>query len=137
MGRWLDRPDLYQDVPAFDLLSQTPELQAHQFGYNCDFVGYFPLPQYHSQNPNWGLLAVNHEYTSPELMFPGYLFGSPTQEQIAVELAAHGVTIVEVERQAGEEWRYGVGSHFNRRITGETWMEITGPAAGHDWMKVS
>ncbi len=52
-------------------------------------------------------------------------------------MAAHGVTIVELVRLPVGGWRYRIASDFNRRITGETALEITGPAAGHEWLKVS
>ncbi len=133
--RWGD--PLHPGVPPLDVRNQTAERQARQFGYNCDFVGYFPLPHFRSRNPHRGLLAVNHEFTNPELMFPEYDSTRPTREQVDVELAAHGVSIVEVERREGREWHYRVDSRFNRRTTAETVMEITGPAAGHDWLKVS
>jgi secreted PhoX family phosphatase len=69
-------------------------------------------------------------------MFPGFV-GTPTLEQVNVELMAHGVSIVEVRRHAGREWNYEVASSSNRRITGETEIEITGPAAGHEWMQTT
>src|SRR5687768_6882976 len=125
------------DVPPFNVTNQTAELQAQQFGYNCDFLAYFPLPHYHTRVSSHGILAVNHEYTIPELMFLGYIPGSPTQEQVDVELAAHGVTFVEVVHPPVHGWRYRAASDFNRRITGETPIQITGPAAGHEWLKVS
>jgi secreted PhoX family phosphatase len=128
---------LHPDVPPFNVTHQTAELQAQQFGYNCDFLAYFPLPHYHTRVSSHGILAVNHEYTIPELMFLGYIPGSPTQEQVDVELAAHGVTFVEVVHPPVHGWRYRAASDFNRRITGETPIQITGPAAGHEWLKVS
>jgi uncharacterized protein len=128
---------LHPDVPPLDILNQTAELQAGQFGYNCDFVGYFPLPQGQLRRSAHGLLAVNNEFPNSELMFPGYVPGNPTQAQVDIELAALGVSIVEVIRLPWQEWRYRVASDFNRRITGETEVEITGPARGHDWLKVS
>lgn len=133
--RWGD--PLFPAAPVFDLLHQNAETQSTQFGYNCDFVGYFALPRYRSNNPNRGLLAVNHEYTTPELMFPGYVPGTPTQQQVDIELAAHGVSIVEIRRHGGKAWRYEQSSPLNRRITATTEMEITGPAAGYDWLQVS
>jgi secreted PhoX family phosphatase len=32
---------LHPHVPPLDILEQSAELQAQQFGYNCDFVGFF------------------------------------------------------------------------------------------------
>ena len=133
--RWGD--PLFPGVPPFDVHSQTPLLQTQRFGFNCDFLGFFSLPQHRSQNPSSGLLCVNHEYTSGTEMFPGYAPGSPTLTQVDIELAAHGVTVVEVKRRARGQWQYDVRSPLNRRVTGETPIDITGPAAGHDWMKVS
>jgi secreted PhoX family phosphatase len=128
---------LHPDVPALDILDQSAELQAQQFGYNCDFVGYFPLHQGPFRRSSRGILAVNNEFPNSELMFPGYVPGSPTQQQVDVELAALGVSVVAVVHLPQRGWRYIVASNFNRRITGETEIEITGPASGHDWLQVS
>ena len=122
---------LKKDVPGLDLSGQTAERQGNQFGYNCDFVAYFPL----NNQADRGLLAVNHEYSQGELMFAGYDPQNPTREQVDIELAAHGIAIVEVQHQNNRGWHYLSDSRYNRRVTGETEIEITGPVAGHDWMK--
>ncbi len=127
---------LSANAPAHNVWQQTPAAQAEQFGYNCDFVGFLPLPP-GSGVSNRGILCVNHEYSSPELMFPGYDFNNPTRNQVDVELAAHGISIVEVARAADGTWSYVRGSQYNRRLTGETPMRISGPVAGHDWLKTS
>lgn len=123
-------------APAFNLEAQTPEAQAQQFGYNCDYVGYFGLPNPASRDSNRGLLAVNHEYTNPELMFRNYQAGNPTRAQVDIEIAAHGLSIIEIARQP-RAWEMVAGSRFNRRYTGETPMELTGPAAGDESLRTS
>lgn len=111
--------------------------QLTQFGYNCDFIGYMPLP-IGSNNSNHGLLCVNHEYTNRELMFPGVKEGGDlTKEQVDVEMAAHGHSVIEVKK-TGTRWEVVANSQYARRITMlDTVCEVTGPAAGHDRLKTS
>jgi secreted PhoX family phosphatase len=132
--RWGD--PVFRDSPAFNPLTQSKLSQEHQFGYNCDFVSYLPLP-YGSNNSIQGLLWVNHEYTNEKIMFPNYDIQNPTQTQVDVGIAAHGASVVEIRRGASNDWQVINSSLHNRRITGETEMEITGPAAGDALMKVS
>jgi uncharacterized protein len=128
---------IFENAPALDWNVQNRATQEKQFGYNCDFTGYFPLPHYRAHSPRKGVLAVNHEYTDPMLMFPSYVPGSPTQDQVDAEIAAHGMSFVRVEMRGQHDWRVVQDSRFNRRVTGETPMLITGPARGHDWMKTA
>lgn len=132
--KWGD--PLITGAPAFDPLNQTAASQIAQFGYNCDWMGYLPLPAFETPNPRSALLVVNHEYTNPELMFknwPGY--AAQTREHTDIELAAHGLAVVELQRSRTGDWTYIVGSRYNRRITANTPMTFTGPAAGSDWLK--
>jgi secreted PhoX family phosphatase len=131
--RWGD--PLFSDSPPFDPANPSAEAGAKQFGYNCDFLGFMPLPA-GSSGATSALLVANHEYTNPEIMFPGYDDESPTQGQVDLELEAHGLAVVELAKSAGA-WSYVVPSRYNRRITGTTPIEITGPAAGHAWMQTS
>jgi secreted PhoX family phosphatase len=132
--RWGDA--LFVDSPAFDISNLTAEAQRKQFGYNNDFISYIPLASGGRKDSRRGLLFVNHEYTNPELMFQGYSVDSVTKNQVDIELAAHGNSIVEIVYKNGQ-WQVATRSHYNRRITAETRIEITGPAAGHDWLKTS
>jgi hypothetical protein len=127
---------LTADAPEHTIWAQTPEAQAKQFGYNCDFVGFLPLPL-GSEASNRGLLAVNHEYTNPELMFAGYSADTPTQNQVDVEIEAHGMSVVEVRRNPNGTWDYDRASTYNRRLTGSTPMTVSGPVADHEWLKTN
>ncbi|MDX2269866.1 MAG: PhoX family phosphatase [Bryobacter sp.] len=127
---------LFPNAPEFDINRQNGETQSMQFGYNCDMIAYFSADGWNTNNSRQGILAINHEYTNGPEMFPGYVAGSPTKEQVDAELAAHGVSVVEV-RERFRTWEYLTTSEYNRRITATTPMEITGPAAGDDLMKTS
>lgn len=136
--RWGD--PLFPDAPEFDPMNQNAEKQARQFGYNTDFIGFIPI----DGASDHGLLVANHEYTNEELMFPGVgvqdskdaNFSKMTKELVDIEMAAHGGAVVEIRRVNGT-WQVVRDSKYNRRITADTLMEITGPAAGHDRMKTS
>ncbi|MBS4047254.1 MAG: PhoX family phosphatase [Alphaproteobacteria bacterium] len=139
--RWGDA--VLADAPAFDPQRQTATAQLKQFGYNNDFIGYLPLPL-GSQSADRGLLFINHEYTSEEVMFPGIgrqeakdkLFKDMTRPLVEIEMAAHGASVIEVQKGAEGKWAVVNGSRYARRIdAGTTPMELTGPAAGHPRMR--
>ena len=134
--RWGDA--LFPDAPAWDPSSQSASRQQRQFGYNNDYIGFLPLTP-NAGDDERGLLCVNHEYTLARLMFPGLgpaRTPELSREQAAVELAAHGGSVVEVARR-GRHWRVVLDSPFNRRITGMTPMRISGPAAGHPRLRTA
>lgn len=135
--RWGDA--LFADAPAFDAHRQSARAQLRQFGYNNDFIGYVPLPPGPDEQAR-ALLCVNHEFTNTELMFPGVSRRQPdtlTREHFAIEMAAHGGSIVEIVQRDGA-WSPVVGSAFNRRITANsTPMRLTGPAAGHPRLRTT
>ena len=140
--RWGD--PLFADAPDFDPTAQTHEAQAKQFGYNNDYVGFIPL----EGSSEHGLLVVNHEYTNPHLMFPGIVkvveadgkkkleLAALTKDQVDVEMAAHGGTIVEIRKQDGK-WQVVRDGKLNRRVTAMTEIELTGPAAGSERLKTN
>jgi hypothetical protein len=127
-------------APPFDPMRQTVGAQLRQFGYNNDFIGYVPLPA-GSKNSDHGLLVINHEYTNTDLMFPGLpekdYNDALTRDQVDIEMAAHGLSVIEVKREGGK-WTVVPKSRYARRITGATTeMRVSGPAAGHDRLKTS
>ena len=121
--RWGD--PVVAGAPAFDPTGQTAAAQSKQFGYNCDFVAVFEHDDHH-------LLWVNHEYTTAAEMLPNYpnpataLVGD-LQPFVDIELEAHGGSIVRLTRANN---RFSVVTDaVNRRITANTPMTFSGPAA--------
>ena len=84
-----------------------------------------------------GLLIMNHEATTDEKLSSHFLHvngGTTTLPRPAAEVdkevAVHGISVVEVRRNAGK-WEYLAGSTFNRRLTPLTEVEISGPVRGN------
>jgi secreted PhoX family phosphatase len=130
--RWGD--PILKGAPAFNPAQQSAAAQLQQFGPNNDFMAFMPLP-YGSNSATRGLLCVSHEYVSPQLMWPGYTAEgynkSITRAQVETEMAAHGHSVVEIEK-SGSIWRVAQDSAYNRRINMlDTAMRVGGPAAGH------
>jgi len=132
--RWGD--PVLPGAPAYDFDAQTAAGQALQFGYNNDYVAFFPML---GNSAKRGILGVNHEYTDEAAMFRGYDAANPTREQVDIGIAAHGLSFIEVAQRPGRRGRYTYDPRgaVNRRITGETLMELTGPAAGAPGLRTS
>ncbi|MDB9375074.1 PhoX family protein [Nodularia sphaerocarpa] len=132
--------------------SQDAATQEKQVGMNHDGMHFFPLPGRSYLNRtsglqvplegrtynNSGILCVNHEYTQEEFLHPG---GNATSTVMTIEKArksqaAHGVSIQEIAKDRfGKNWSVDRNSRYGRRITGNTEMRVSGPAAGDKLMK--
>ncbi|MFI5522185.1 PhoX family protein [Streptomyces platensis] len=130
--RWGD--PILRGAPAFDPDQQSAKAQAGQFGYNNDYMAVLDVPgEQHRQ-----LMVINHEYTDEQLMFAGYDAEAPTREQAEIGWAAHGLSVLVVQEERHNGRLTAVSRHrLNRRITGTTPFEVTGPAAGSDLLKTS
>lgn len=129
--RWGD--PLFSSVPALDFDNQTPEAQAGQFGYNCDYLDIIA-----DRSGRTGVLVNNHEYVNPGIMFPATSDTAELDRRAVIYKAAHGFSVVELRRsKLGQPWRYLVDGRRNRRITADTVFELTGPAAGTDLVKTA
>ncbi len=114
--------------------SNSAAEQALQMGMHHDGLDFFALAE-GGAGSNRGLLAINHEYTDDGLLHPGGQ--TPwTPEKVRKAQAAHGIAVIEVERQAGG-WQMVRPSKYARRITGNTPFAIGGPAAGHAMMQTA
>jgi secreted PhoX family phosphatase len=123
--------------------SNDADDQARQWGMHNDGLVYFPI-----DGSRHGLLAQNNEYADEGLLFPDGV-ANWDAEKTTKALNAHGVSIIEVKRGAhrhhprwrnrrsekDSDWHVVRPSKYARRITGQTPMRISGPAAGDDRLK--
>ncbi|MFG3452574.1 PhoX family protein [Stutzerimonas stutzeri] len=110
------------------------QAQLKQAGDNHDGMHFFPFPE----NPDsHGLLVMNHEYVNPPLHPNGMTFtdGKRPLDEVRKEQAAHGVSVIEVKKDAQGQWQRVMPSRYNRRISGMTPMAVGGPLAGNDALK--
>ncbi len=111
--------------------SNTAEDQANSVGMHHDGMYFFPL----NGSDTDGVLCINHEYIDQNALHPNGrtedINGDRTiAEEIRKEINAHGVTTVRVQLINGS-WQIVKDDPLNRRFTGATEMDITGPLAGH------
>jgi secreted PhoX family phosphatase len=149
---WGD-PIMTGGLPFTGGATETAADQLKQFGMHNDGMHYFPLDQgdddhgHHrghrdhddedgdKASSRHGLLCVNNEYTHEEVLFPdGQIGAGYTLAKTRKSQAAHGVSIVEARRKRGK-WTVVKNSSLGRRVTANTFMHISGPAAGHALMQ--
>ncbi|CAH1043087.1 PhoX family protein [Halomonas sp. TD01] len=116
----------------------TAERQAASVGMNHDGMAGFALDADNASQRF--VLALNNEYIEQDALWapqggPTDAGGKRPAEESRTEINAHGVTIVEVEKDANGHWSHVPGSSYNRRFTSATPMELAGPVAGSDYVK--
>ena len=127
--RWGD--PLWSDAPEFDQSTRgTAASQARAFGDNNDGMAVF-------LSDDRTVMAVNNEYTNIGILWGNRPDSKPAgDDDIRKGLMAHGVSVFEIAPE-GNSWAVVKDSPFNRRITPDTEMELTGPAAGSELLKTS
>ena len=120
---------LWSNGSEFDQTTRgVGESQELSFGDNNDGMALF-------QDGDRNVLAVNNEYVNRNIIFGNRATGLPENaDDIRKGKAGHGVTVCELSH-IDEKWSIVKDSSYNRRITPDTAMEITGPARGHDLLK--
>ncbi|MDP2004621.1 MAG: PhoX family phosphatase [Rubrivivax sp.] len=100
-----------------------------------DGIQYFGLSATGTPDANSSsraLLAMNHEYiTSAFLHANGPSPRPRPASETDIEVACHGVTVVEVAKGSDGAFAYVQNSTFNRRITGTSEFQLSGPARGN------
>lgn len=114
--------------------SNTGEEQEQQVGMHHDGIHFFPIDlKSGGSSSAEGLLVMNHEYINQKALHPAgatYVNDLRPADEVRKEIAAHGVSIVHIKQDSNGTWDIVFGSRFNRRITGNTNMDISGPARG-------
>lgn len=105
---------------SFDYAGFTAEQQEQSIGIGHDGMWYFG-------DGRRGVLCLNHEFGSTQHVTG--VAAPTTLEQVRLMQAAHGVSVVEIERSRRNGWQIR-RSRKNRRITVNTPVEFSGPAAG-------
>ncbi|GGN17703.1 MULTISPECIES: PhoX family protein [Marinomonas] len=122
---------LFSNAPAFDpMTGGTGASQELAFGDHNDGMAFFV-------KDGKQIMAINNEYTNEKTLHANRADGMPINaDDVRKNKAAHGVSIIEVDQRGGK-WGIVQDSPYNRRITADTEMDITGPARGHKWMQTS
>jgi uncharacterized protein len=128
--------------PAFaGDLSETSAVAEQQSGDNHDAINFFPFKNADgSERSDVGLLCINHEYLNAEYYYDKVVSDSTvtfTFEDARKCQAAHGVSVIEVMRNSNGTWTVNRNSTFNRRIHGNTPIDISGPARGNVLMQTA
>ncbi len=108
--------------------------QMLQAGQSHDGMIFFAWPN----DPSRALLVINHEDIESASLHPRGqtrdLAGLRPLAEVEKELAAIGVSVLEIQRNKNGLWERVSASRMNRRITATTPMRLSGPAAGHPLM---
>lgn len=119
--------------------SESADSYNRRIGDGHDGMYFFGLGEagrFDARRSDRGLLCVNHEYVvAPFALHPnGKTAGAArVASEVEKEIYAHGVSVVEVKRDAqGAGMSMVRGSRFNRRITSATTMAFAGPVKGSE-----
>ena len=125
---------LFGGVAAYRDDGDNPDY-ARRCGEWHDGMEYFGLSadgRPDSNAADRALLAINHEWVSPAFLHPAGPSAPPRPAQeVDIETAAMGVTVVEIAKDSQGYFRYAAQSPFNRRVTTLTAIEMAGPLRGH------
>ena len=121
-------------VPAFK--NDGTDTNYDQRSGDChDGIQYFGLSATGTRDTassSRALLAMNHEYINATFLHASGPSALPRPaSQTDIEVACHGVSVVEVAKGSNGQFGYVQASPFNRRITGTTEIQLSGPARGN------
>lgn len=135
---------LMQTIPDWDDNNVPSGVSFTARSGDChDGMSYFGLnsnsSKYDAKASNRGLLVMNHEYINQTFLHPKgatKVNGRRPEDEVIREVNAHGVSIIELKKDATtQKVEIVKSSPFNRRITASTVMDFAGTVAGSDLVK--
>jgi len=135
---------LTQTIPDWDDNNVPSGVSFTARSGDChDGMSYFGLnsnsSKYDAKASNRGLLVMNHEYINQTFLHPKgatKVNGRRPEDEVIREVNAHGVSIIELKKDATtQKVEIVKSSPFNRRITASTVMDFAGTVAGSDLVK--
>ncbi len=147
---WGDPTGIRRNMPEFQSANgvslNSVEDQAVQAGMDHDGMHFFALREdegHHEDDDhhrrrgerrNAGLLCMNHENIQPEfLLGPGLT----EADAVAKMKNAHGISVIETRQDKSGQWSVVRPSKYARRITADSPIRISGPAARDAMMKTA
>ncbi|MCC3304361.1 PhoX family protein [Sneathiella sp. HT1-7] len=117
-------------VPFDQETRGTAASQELAVGDNADGMSLF-------QDGDKNILVSNNEYVNRSIIYGNRESKKPeTADDVNKGMAGHGITVAEITQKDGK-WGVVIDSPYNRRITANTPIEISGPARGHAMMKTA
>jgi len=135
---------LTQTIPDWDDNNVPSGVSFTARSGDChDGMSYFGLnsnsSKYDAKASNRGLLVMNHEYINQTFLHPKgatKVSGRRPEDEVIREVNAHGVSVIELKKDATtQKVEIVKSSPFNRRITASTVMDFAGTVAGSDLVK--
>lgn len=135
---------LMQTIPDWDDNNVPSGVSFTARSGDChDGMSYFGLnsnsSKYDAKASNRGLLVMNHEYINQTFLHPKgatKVNGRRPEDEVIREVNAHGVSVIELKKDATtQKVEIVKSSPFNRRITASTVMDFAGTVAGSDLVK--
>ncbi|WP_419237349.1 PhoX family protein [Photobacterium leiognathi subsp. mandapamensis] len=105
--------------------------QLNALGMHHDGMHFFPLNEASTD----GLLCINHEYIDQQALHPNWDKDAERAKEVRTdideirkEINAHGISVVRIQLQ-DNQWQLIDNDPLNRRYTGATVMDLSGPLA--------
>ncbi|WP_318453398.1 PhoX family protein [Photobacterium leiognathi] len=105
--------------------------QLNALGMHHDGMHFFPLNEASTD----GLLCINHEYIDQQALHPNWDKDAERAKEVRTdideirkEINAHGISVVRIKLK-DNQWQLIDNDPLNRRYTGATVMDLSGPLA--------